>query len=129
MSTGLIIALVVIAIVLIAVFVLVGRKKKSERNQVKAGELRQEAEQRSLTADKERAIADEQAARARKEAAEAEERAQFAEREREVADQQHAKARDLDPDGHRREGRGDLLPDGGNAQQEGLHDSTERRPG
>jgi uncharacterized protein HemX len=98
MSTGLIIVLVVVVVALIALFVVMGQRKKVEANREKAGELREDAQQRSLRAEREGAIADEKAARARKEAAVAQERAQAAERERTLAGEQHARARDLDPD-------------------------------
>ena len=112
MSTGVIIAIVVVAIVLIALAVVFSRKRRLESRRETAGELRREAHSVTLRAERQRATADEQEARARqaeaeaqekaalarRETAEARERAAVAERTHAEARERHEEARDVDPD-------------------------------
>jgi flagellar biosynthesis/type III secretory pathway M-ring protein FliF/YscJ len=115
MSTGAIVGIVVGALVLIALLVLLtraARNRRLEGRREQAAEVREDAQSRTLRANRQRAAADEQAARAkqaqaeaeekaataRRESATAEERAQLADRERRLADERHEEARSIDPD-------------------------------
>jgi FtsZ-interacting cell division protein ZipA len=115
MDTGAIIAIVVGAVLLIAIAVFVSRAaraRKLEARRNEAGELRQEAMQRDLTAQRHRAAAEEkaaiadqaeaearqQAAVAQRERAEASDRAAVAEREGRLAREHQERAYEVDPD-------------------------------
>ena len=101
MDAGVIVAIVVGAIILIALFALLGKKgreRKLETRRTEAHELRREAQVRQSQADRHKAEADERAARARKEQAIAEEQAAHAEKHSRFARDRHEKAADLDPD-------------------------------
>ena len=115
MSTGAVIAIVIGAIILIALIVLLSRaarNKRLEGRREEAGELRREAQTRTLRAERQQASADEQQARAkqaegeaeeraaaaRRESAAAQERARAAEREHAVAREHHERALEVDPD-------------------------------
>jgi FtsZ-interacting cell division protein ZipA len=90
MSTGLIIAIVVIALILLALFFFAGRKgreRKLETRRHEAREIGREAEVHRARADRTRAEADTQASEARRQEALARERAA-------EADEQHRQARD-----------------------------------
>jgi hypothetical protein len=90
MSTGLIIAIVVVALILLALFLFLGRKgrqRKLETRRHEAREIGREAEVHRAKADRTRAEADTQAAEARRQEALARERAA-------EADEQHRQARD-----------------------------------
>lgn len=115
MDTGTIVAVIIGALVLIALFVVLSRaarNKKLDSRRQQAGELRQEAQQRGLKAQRHSAVAEEkaaiadraeaearqQAAIAKRERAEAQERATVAEREGRVAREHQEKAYEVDPD-------------------------------
>jgi F0F1-type ATP synthase membrane subunit b/b' len=90
MSTGLIIAIVVAALILLALFVVMGRKgreRKLETRRHEAREIGREAEVHRAEADRTRAEADAQSAEARRQEALARERAA-------EADERHQQARD-----------------------------------
>ena len=104
MDVGTIIAIVIGAIVLIALFSLLGRKqktKKHEQRRVEARTHREEARVRGARATRAEAEAEERAARAKREQALAEEQSATAERERRFARSKEQKAAELDPDGNR----------------------------
>jgi FtsZ-interacting cell division protein ZipA len=101
MDVGVIIAIVIAALVLIAIFAWLGRRKREERfeeRRVEAHEHREQAALRSARADRASAEAEERAARARREQAIAEEQAATARRERRHADETAAEADRIDPD-------------------------------
>jgi hypothetical protein len=98
---GLIIAIVIVAVALLALFVLVGRRRKAarlEERRVEAHEHREEARIRGARAERTRAEAEERAARARREQAVADEQAAAAGREQRFARERHREADELDPD-------------------------------
>jgi hypothetical protein len=100
-DAGLIIALVIVGVVLLALFVLVGRRRKAARDEehrVEAREHREEAQIRGARAERTRAEAEERAARARREQAVADEQAAAAGREQRFARERHRRADELDPD-------------------------------
>ena len=102
MDVGVIIAIVVAAILLIALFAFVGRKQKTKRDEHKREEARdhrEEARVRSARATRAEAEAEERAARAKREQALADEQAATAERERRFARSKESAAAELDPDG------------------------------
>ena len=102
MDAGTIIAIVVAAIVLIALFSLVGKKSRDRRHEqrrVEAHGHREEARVRSARATRAEAEAEERAARAKREQALAEEQAMTAQRERRFARSKEQRAAELDPDG------------------------------
>jgi len=115
MDTGTIVAIVIGALVLIALFVVLSRaarSKKMDARRNEAGELRQEAQQRGLKAERHSAVAEEksasadraeaearqQAAVAKRERAESQERSAVAEQEGRVAREHQEKAFEVDPD-------------------------------
>ena len=101
MSTGLIIAIVVIALIVLAALLLLGRKgreKRLETRRDEAREIRREAEVSRAQADRTRAEAEERAARARREEAGARERAATAEARGREARERHLDAARKDPD-------------------------------
>ena len=101
MSAGAIIAIVIAAIVLIALLAVVlprVRERNFERRRAQASDLRDEARQHEVRAQRDSAAAEEQAARARREAAEAQQRAERAAGARETAREHAEKARAVDPD-------------------------------
>ena len=90
MDIGVIIAIVVVALILLALFVFMGRKgreRKLETRRHEAREIGREAEVHRAQADRTRAEADTQAAEARRQEALARERTA-------EADEQHRQARD-----------------------------------
>ena len=94
------------AIVLIALFALMGKKgreKRHEQRRVEARTHREEARVRTARASRAEAEAEERAARAKREQALAEEQAATAQRERRFARSKEERAAELDPDGHRDE--------------------------
>jgi FtsZ-interacting cell division protein ZipA len=111
MDTWLIVVIVIAVVVVLALIGLAMAKRGragEERKHEQAREHLQEAQLRGTRAEKEEALADEQAARARRERAEVEERAAQAEREaeeragrahedRSAAQELRAKAESLDP--------------------------------
>jgi hypothetical protein len=101
MSTGVIIAIVVAVLIVLAILWLVGRSARERRLDTRrheAREIRQEAEIGRAQADRTKAEADERAARARREEASAREQSVRAEeQQREVRDR-HLEAAALDPD-------------------------------
>src|SRR5688500_1468820 len=102
MDAGVIIAIVVAAIVLIALFTLMakkGREKRHDQRRVEARTHREEARVRSARATRAEAEAEERAARAKREQALAEEQSATAERERRFARSKERAAAQLDPDG------------------------------
>jgi hypothetical protein len=101
MDTGLLIALIVAALVILAIVLIAGRKARERRNEqlrVEAGEHREEARITGARADRHQAEAEERAARARAELAQADEQAAVAGRERRTAEERHEHATQLDPD-------------------------------
>src|SRR3954468_19670079 len=133
MSTLGTIALIVGAVVLLALVALLivsARRKRLDSRREEAGELRKDAQRQGRTAQRQRAEADERAARAKKAEAEAEERAAAARRERALAEQRdsvagrqerfardrHEEARSVDPD----------VDDESEARQQGASGRTRR---
>ena len=109
MSTGAIIAIVIVVLIVLALVMWLGKRSrdaKLDSRRHEAREIRSTAEVRSAEADKMRAEADERAARARREEAHAREQAVRAEDQRREAEAHHARAHELDPDA-----RGDYDPD------------------
>ena len=115
METGIIVAIVVGALLLIVLAVAMSRaakNRKLEERRVEAGELREEAQRRGVTAQRHQAEAEERAATAERAEAEAREKAAIANRERALADERgfvaeregriaretHERAAELDPD-------------------------------
>ena len=101
MDAGVIVAIVVGVLILVALFALLGRKsrdRKLEANRHEAREIRREAEVSRAQADKTRAEADAQAAEARRQDALARERAAEADVQQREAHERHREADDLDPD-------------------------------
>jgi hypothetical protein len=101
MSTGLIIAIVVIALIVLAALLLIGRKGRQKRHETRRGEareIRREAEVARAQADRGRAEADERAARARREEAGAREHAAAADARAREARERHVDAARKDPD-------------------------------
>lgn len=101
MSTGLLIALIVVAAIVMAL-VLAGswqrRARRMEERRVEAGEHREEARIRSSRADRREAEAEEQAAKGRRDQALADEQAALAAQERRSADERYEHADRVDPD-------------------------------
>jgi F0F1-type ATP synthase membrane subunit b/b' len=101
MSTGLIIAIVIAALILLAVLWFVGRKGRERRLDTRrdqAREIRREAEVGRAQADKTRAEAEAQAAEARRQDALARERSASAEEQHQEARERHIEAAKKDPD-------------------------------
>jgi F0F1-type ATP synthase membrane subunit b/b' len=101
MSTGLIIAIVIIALIVLAAVLLLGKKGREKRldsRRDQAGEIRREAEVSHAQADRTRAEAEERAARARREQAGAREQAATAEQRTLEARERHLDAARTDPD-------------------------------
>jgi hypothetical protein len=101
MSTGLIIAIVVAALILLALFVLLGRKgreRKLETRRHEAREIGREAEVSRAQADRTRAEAETQAAEARRQEALARERAAEADEQHRDARERHIEAARRHPD-------------------------------
>jgi F0F1-type ATP synthase membrane subunit b/b' len=101
MDTGVIIAIVVAALILLAVLWFVGRKGRERRHETRrteAREIRREAEVGGVQADKTRAEAEAQAAEAKRQDALARERAASAEEQRREARDRHIEAAKKDPD-------------------------------
>ncbi|HEX2232459.1 MAG TPA: hypothetical protein VHG69_03750 [Thermoleophilaceae bacterium] len=101
MDTGVIIAIVVGALVLIAAIAIaskMARERRLEGKREEAREVRHEAQLRGAQADRQRAEAEERAARARKEQAIADQQAAEADKHGRFARERHEEARSLDPD-------------------------------
>jgi F0F1-type ATP synthase membrane subunit b/b' len=101
MDAGVIIAIVIGALLLLALFMLLGRKgreRKLESRRHEAREIRREAELDRAQADKTRAEAEAQAAEARRQEALARQRAAEAEEQHRTARERHLEAASLDPD-------------------------------
>jgi hypothetical protein len=101
MDAGVIIAIVVAALIVLALLALLGRRgreRKLESNRREAREIRREAEVERAHADKTRAEADAQAAEARRQDALARERAAEADQRHHEARDRHLEAASLDPD-------------------------------
>jgi uncharacterized membrane protein YgaE (UPF0421/DUF939 family) len=101
MDTGVIIAIAVGVIVLIAVIALLGKRKREERLDTRRGEAhehRETARVHSARADRTEAEAEERAARAKREQALAEEQAVKARNEKRTAQDKHEYAEQIDPD-------------------------------
>ena len=125
MDAGVIIAIVIGVLLLIALFALLGKKgreRKTETRRVESREIRREAEVKDAQADRVGAEAEERAARARREEAMAREQAAEAEKHKREAHEHHAQAHDLDPDT-----KGEYRPDEGTAA--GTDDRTARTSG
>jgi hypothetical protein len=101
MDTGVIIAIVIGALLVLALVMLLGRKGRERKLETKRGEareIRRDAQVTEAQADRTRAEADERAAKARREEAAARETAAEAERHEEAAAERHAQADEHDPD-------------------------------
>lgn len=101
MDTGVIIAIVVAALILLALFALLGKKgrdKKHESNRQEAREIRRGADVERAQADQTRADADVRAAEARRADAQARESAAEADDKQRAARERHLEAARLDPD-------------------------------
>jgi FtsZ-interacting cell division protein ZipA len=101
MDAWVIIVIVVAALILLALFVLLGRKgreRKLESNRQEAREVRRGAEVDRAQADKSRAEADVKAAEARRQEAQARERSAHADEQQREARERHLEAARLDPD-------------------------------
>jgi FtsZ-interacting cell division protein ZipA len=101
MGAGVIVAIVLGAIVVIALVALLakrGSETRRENKRVEAHETRREAQVHGARAEKASAHADERAARARGEQAEAQEASAVADRERRASKERHEYAEDIDPD-------------------------------
>jgi F0F1-type ATP synthase membrane subunit b/b' len=101
MSTGLIIAIVIAALILLALFWFVGRKGRERRLETRRHEAREigrEAELSRAQADKTRAEAEAQDAEARRQQALARERAAEAEEQHRAARERHIDAAKKHPD-------------------------------
>ena len=102
MDAVVIVAIVIGALVLIALFAAIarrGRERQLEGRRTEAAEHRLEAEVRGARADRQEASAEERAARAKREQAIAQEQAARARQERQLAEERHEHAREVDPDG------------------------------
>ena len=101
MDTGVIIAIIAAALILLAVLWFVGRKGRERRYETRrheAREIRREAEVGRAQADKTRAEAEAQAAEAKRQDALARERAASAEEQHREARERHIEAAKKDPD-------------------------------
>jgi F0F1-type ATP synthase membrane subunit b/b' len=101
MDTGVIIAIIAAALILLAVLWFVGRKGRERRYETRrheAREIRREAEVGRAQADKTRAEAEAQAAEAKRQDALARERAASAEEQHREARERHIEAAEKDPD-------------------------------
>jgi hypothetical protein len=101
MDVGIIIAIVVVALILLALFMFIGRKgreRKLETRRHEAREIGREAELNRAEADRTRAEADAQAAEARRQDALARERAAEAEEQHRQARDRHVEAAAHHPD-------------------------------
>jgi biopolymer transport protein ExbB/TolQ len=101
MDTGVIVAIAVGALILIALLVVLARRareRKFEARREEAAEHRLEGQIRGARADRQEAAAEESGARAKAEQATAREQAARARQERELAEGRHEHARQVDPD-------------------------------
>ena len=101
MDTGVIIAIIVAALILLAVLWFAGRKGRERRFETRrheAREIRREAEVGTAQADRTRAEADVQAAEARRQEAQARESAATADEQHRAARERHIEAAEKDPD-------------------------------
>jgi F0F1-type ATP synthase membrane subunit b/b' len=101
MDTGVIIAIVVGALILLALLWLLGRKGRERRHETRreeAREIRREAEVGRAEADRTRAEAEAQAAEAKRQDALARERAATADEQHAEARERHIEAAKKDPD-------------------------------
>lgn len=101
MDTGVIVAIVIGVLLLLALVMLLGRKgreRKLETKRQEAREIRRDATVTEAQAERTRAEADERAAKARREEAAARQTAAEAERHEEAAAARHAEADEHDPD-------------------------------
>jgi hypothetical protein len=101
MDTGVIVAIVVAALILLALLWFLGRKGRERRHEtrrVEAREIRREAELGSAQADRTRAEAEAQGAEARRQDALARERAASADEQHREARERHIEAAKKDPD-------------------------------
>ncbi len=101
MDAGVIIAIVVGGLILVALLMLLAKRGRDSRHETRrheARELRREADVRTAEADEMKAEAEERAARARREDAAARQQVAHAQDREQEAEAQHARAHDLDPD-------------------------------
>jgi hypothetical protein len=106
MDTGVIIAIVAAALIVLALLWLLGRRARERKLDTRRGEareIRREAEVSGAQADRTRAEAEERAARARREEATAREQAAHAEAKQQEARDRHLEAANVDPDVDERE--------------------------
>jgi hypothetical protein len=134
MSTGLIIVIVIAALIVLGLFVVMGRKgreRKLETRRHEAKEIGREAELHRAEADRTRAEADAQAAEARRQEALARERTAEAEEKHRQARDRHIEAAAHHPDmdekeaaaefdrRHAEQGEGGVTPPGATGSGEG----------
>jgi hypothetical protein len=139
MDTGVIIAIVVAALIVLALLWLVGRRardRKLDTRRDEARQIRRDAQVSGAQADRTRAEAEERAARARREEAGAREQAAHAEAKQEEARDRHLQAASVDPDvdegeaadryDRDREGVGGITSHGGGEGDDGVehHEQT-----
>jgi hypothetical protein len=106
MDAGVIVAIVIAALIVLALLVWLGRRGRERRLDTRrdqAREIRREAEVGRAQADRTRAEAEERAARARREEAAAREQAALAEERQREARDRHMEAASVDPDVDERE--------------------------
>jgi FtsZ-interacting cell division protein ZipA len=106
MDAGVIVAIVIAALIVLALLVWLGRRGRERRLDTRRDEARQirrEAEVSRAQADRTRAEAEERAARARREEATAREQAAHAEERQREARDRHMEAASVDPDVDERE--------------------------
>lgn len=111
MDIGIIIAIVVVALILLALFAFIGRKsreRKLETRRHEAREIGREAEVHRAKADRTRAEADTQAAEARRQEALARERAAEADEQHRQARERHIEAASRHPDVDEKEAAADF---------------------
>ena len=95
------IAIVVVAVLLIVLFGVLGKKQRERKHEQRRGEAhshREEARLRNARADRAAAEAEERSARAKREQALADEQAMHAKRERRFATEKEQVAHKVDPD-------------------------------
>jgi hypothetical protein len=138
MDTGVIVAIVIGALILLALLWLLGRRARERKLDTRRGEargIRREAEVSRAQADRTRAEAEERAARARREEATAREQAAHAESKQEEARDRHLQAASVDPDvdereaaeRYDREGVGGITSHGGGDADNGVEHHEETR--
>lgn len=141
MDTGVIVAIVIAALIILALLWVLGRRgreRKLESRRDEAHQIRREAAVDQAQADRTRAEAEERAARARREEASAREQAARAEGQQVEARDRHMEAAKVDPDvdekeaadrydreGEERGGVGGITSHGGGEERIEHHEHTQ----